>query len=83
VRKRLAKYQADFAALPPLPKQEVVESTVVSSRFDPPPVKSYRNWIYAGTGIGLMVGVLAIATVLDRRRRKHAAENPPAPLPDV
>jgi len=49
----------------------------------PPPEKSYRNWIYAGTGIGLIVVVLAIATLLDRRRRKLAEANPPAPLPDV
>jgi hypothetical protein len=85
VRKRLAKYRADFAALPPLPKEKeaVAEYPVGGNRFEPPPEKSYRNWIFAGVGIGLMVVVLAVSAVLDRRRRKHAAENPPAPLPDV
>jgi len=83
VRKRLARYQADFAALPPLPKEEVAEIPVISKRFEVPPEKSYAIWIYVGAAIGFLVALLAVATVLDRRRRKRAEENPPPPLPDV
>jgi tetratricopeptide (TPR) repeat protein len=83
VRRRLAKYHADFAALAPLPKDEIAEYPVVSKRFEQPPEKSYRNWIYAGTGLGLILVVMAVASVLDRRRRKRAEQNPPPPLPDV
>ena len=83
VRRRLAKYRADFAALPPLPKDEVAEYPVVSKRFEQPPEKSYRNWIYAGSALGLILVVMAVAAAIDRRRRKHAEQNPPPPLPDV
>jgi tetratricopeptide (TPR) repeat protein len=83
VRRRLARYKTDLAALPPLPKEEVGDYPVTSQRFEKPPETSYRNWMYAGTGIGLIVIVLSVAAVLDRRRRRRAEANPPAPLPDV
>jgi tetratricopeptide (TPR) repeat protein len=82
VRRRLARYKTDLAALPPPPKEKVAEYPT-SQRFEKPPQKSYRSWIYAGTGIGLIVIVLTVAAVLDRRRRKRAEANPPPPLPDV
>jgi len=83
IRKRLAKYQADFAALPPAPKEEVADYPVESKRFETPPVKSYTTWILAGAAAGVIVVVMAVAAVLDRRRRKHAEANPPPPLPDI
>ncbi len=85
VRKRLDRYKADFAALPPAPKdaEPVADYPPVNKRFEAPPETSYSAWIYVGSAAGVIVVVLAIAAVLDRRRRKHAEANPPPPLPDV
>ena len=83
IRKRLAKYQADLAALPPAPKEAVSEYPVVSKRFDQPPVKSNTIWIYVGAATLFTIVLVAVGMFIDRRRRKRAEATPSAPLPDV
>lgn len=83
IQKRLAKYRADFAALPPRSdsKIEVVESTV-SRRFDAAPEQTTSLWIYLGAATGVTLVLVIIGWIIDRRRRKHAEANPPPPLPE-
>jgi hypothetical protein len=85
IRKRLARYNADFAALPPVPKEPdaVTEYPAKSPRFEAPAQKSSATWIYVGSAAGVILVVMAGAAVLDRRRRKQAEATPQAPLPDV
>lgn len=83
IRKRLAKYRADFAALPPAPKEAVADYPVVKNRFEKPPVKSNTIWIYVGAATALMVVLVFIGMWLDRRRRKREEATPSAPLPDI
>jgi tetratricopeptide (TPR) repeat protein len=83
IRKRLARYKADFAALPPPPKEQVAEYPVVSKRFDKPPVKSNAIWIYVGAATAFTIVLVVIGMLMDRRRRRLAEATPPAPLPDI
>lgn len=83
IRKRLARYKADYAALPPAPKEDVAEYPVVSKRFEKPPVKSNTIWIYVGAATLFTIVLVAVGMFIDRRRRKRAEATPSAPLPDV
>jgi hypothetical protein len=83
IRKRLAKYQADFAALPPAPKEEVAEYPVTTRRFEQAPLESSSTWLYVGAATALTIVLVVVGIVIDRRRRKRAEATPAAPLPDV
>lgn len=83
IRKRLAKYKADYAALPPSPKEQVADYPVVSKRFDKPSVSSNTLWIYVGAATIFMIVLVFIGMLIDRRRRRQAEATPSAPLPDV
>lgn len=83
IRRRLAKYQADLAALPPAPKEAVADYPVVSKRFEKPAPRSNTLWIYIGAATAFTVVLVVIGMLLDRRRRKREEATPPAPLPDV
>jgi tetratricopeptide (TPR) repeat protein len=83
IRKRLAKYRADLASLPPGPKQAVADYPVPGKRFDKPAVKSNTIWIYVGAATVFMIVLVVIGMVLDRRRRKREAATPSVPLPDI
>lgn len=83
IRKRLAKYKADYAALPPAPKEAVADYPVVSNRFDKPAVKSNTIWIYVGAATAATIVLVVVGMLIDRRRRKRAEATPSAPLPDV
>jgi tetratricopeptide (TPR) repeat protein len=83
IRRRLAKYRADLAALPPAPKEAVADYPVVKNRFDKPPVKSNTIWIYVGVAASLMAVLVIIGMLLDRRRRRREEATPTAPLPDI
>jgi tetratricopeptide (TPR) repeat protein len=82
IRRRLDKYRADLAALPPAPKEPVAEYPV-GNRFATPEAKPVRTWAYVGVATGVLVVLVVVGILLDRRRRKHAEANPPPPLPDV
>ena len=83
IRKRLARYKADFAALPPLPAESVADYPVVSKRFDRTPKQTSSLWIYLGAAVALTLVLVAIGAFFDRRRRKRLEANPPPPIPDI
>jgi hypothetical protein len=89
IRKRLARYNADLAAMPPRPvaaakKDEVVaDYPVVSKRFDRAPKQTSSLWIYLGAAVALTIVLVAIGAFFDRRRRKRLEANPPPPIPDI
>ncbi|HTU68425.1 MAG TPA: hypothetical protein VMF52_20965 [Steroidobacteraceae bacterium] len=82
IQKRLAKYRADVAALPPPAKEDVAEYPVVSKRFDRGPEQTSSLGIYLGIAAGVTILLIAVGFFVDRRRRKHAEANPPPPLPE-
>lgn len=83
VRKRLAKYRADLAALPPVP-DEAVAASPPGGRFEAPARQADSTWWYYGGAAALViVAIVIVGLVLDRRRRRRAAETPPEPLPDI
>ena len=83
IRKRLARYKADFAALPPAPKDEVADYPVASKRFEKAPAQSGSLWIYVGAATLFTIVLVVAGVLIDRRRRKRAEAMPSAPLPDV
>ncbi len=90
IRKRLARYQADLAALPPPPPkpaakagESVQDYPVVNNRFAPPPQRSYTLLIWLGAGTAVTLVLVFVGWLVDRHRRKQAELNPPPPLPDV
>lgn len=83
IRRRLAKYRADLAALPPVPEDEAAAHPP-GGRFEAPaPQADDTWWYYGGAAALLIVAIVIVGLVLDRRRRRRAAETPPEPLPDV
>jgi tetratricopeptide (TPR) repeat protein len=83
IRRRLAKYQSDLAALPPAPKEEVADYPVVNKRFEKAPAQSGSLWIYVGAATLFTIVLVVAGVLIDRRRRKRAEAMPSAPLPDV
>jgi tetratricopeptide (TPR) repeat protein len=85
IRKRLEKYRADFAALPPAPKDAPARPPAGSDRLTKePPASSNSAWLYPGAALLVTLVLVSAGVVLDRRRRKRAAAMPPPPpLPDV
>lgn len=82
VRKRLARYRADLAALPAAPKEDVAEYPV-GNRFESPAGQSNTWWYYGGAAALATIALIVFGIVMDRRRRKRAEATPAAPLPDV
>jgi tetratricopeptide (TPR) repeat protein len=83
IRKRLARYKADFTALPPAPKEEVADYPLVKKRFDKAPAQSGSLWIYVGAATLFTIVLVVAGMLIDRRRRRRAEALPVAPLPDV
>jgi tetratricopeptide (TPR) repeat protein len=89
IRKRLARYQADVAAMPPPPPTAVagsgdaVQDYPVVNRFAPQPKRSYTLLIWLGAGTAVTLVLVFVGWLVDRHRRKQAELNPPPPLPDV
>jgi tetratricopeptide (TPR) repeat protein len=83
IRKRLARYRADLAALPPAPQEAVADYPVVSKRFEKPAPKSNAIWIYVGAATAFTLVLVVIGMLLDRRRRKREEATPSASLPDI
>jgi tetratricopeptide (TPR) repeat protein len=90
IRKRLERYKADVAAMPPPPPRteaasgdSVQDYPVVNKRFAPPQKRSYALLIWLGAGTALTLVLVFVGWLVDRHRRKKAELNPPPPLPDV
>jgi hypothetical protein len=90
IRRRLAKYLADLAAMPPRPRNAAAGSEdavqdypAVNKRFAPPPKRSYTLLIWLGAGTAVTLVLVFVGWLVDRHRRKQAELNPPPPLPDV
>jgi tetratricopeptide (TPR) repeat protein len=87
IRKRLARYQADLAAMPSPPvankDEAVADYPVISQRFDRTPSRLSSLWIYIGAAAALTILLVAVGAIFDHRRRKRLEANPPPPIPDI